>query len=194
MFDTYIQRWNNDINNSHRLKFYCRYKHIFEQEDYLNHITENKFRIAMSKFRLSSHELNIERGRFDGTPVDQRTCQFCNNRVIENEYHFLLVCPIYQNLRRKYFSPHFCRWPTLFKFDQLMSKQSKRSLINLSKFIYFAFLLRNRLLQTQSFAYTYITYISFVFTTSRKMLILLCYVVILPCFLLYRLSLCFCRL
>jgi len=43
---------------------------------------------------------------------------------IENEYHFLLVCPIYIELRRNYFRP-FCRWPTLNKFDQIMSSENK---------------------------------------------------------------------
>ena len=28
-----------------------------------------------------------------------RTCQSCNLNVVENEYHFLLVCPAYRNLR-----------------------------------------------------------------------------------------------
>ena len=36
---------------------------------FLVNISMNKFRIAITKFRLSSHNLAIEQGRHDGTPV-----------------------------------------------------------------------------------------------------------------------------
>ena len=50
---------------------------------------------------------------------------FCNGTYIENEYHFLLVCPLYRDLRIKYFKAYYCRWPTLNEFDDLMCKTSK---------------------------------------------------------------------
>ena len=56
---------------------------------------------------------------------------------------FSVVCPKYTELRRKYFKHYFCNWPTLNKIDQLMSSSSKKILINLSKFVYYAFRKRN---------------------------------------------------
>ena len=61
---------------------------------------------------------------------------------ISNEYHFLLVCPLYRDLRIKYFKPYYCRWPTLNKFDDLMCNTSKNVILNVAKYIYFAFQLR----------------------------------------------------
>ena len=145
IIDSFTQSWYGTINNSNRLLLYSRYKHDFEQEKYLDFIQDNKFRTALTKFRLSSHDLAIERGRYESIPRNERICKYCNQNMTENEYHFLLVCPLYRDLRHKYFKKYYCQWPTLNKFDDLMSKKSKIAVSNLSKFIFFAMKLRNQL-------------------------------------------------
>ncbi len=143
ILDMYHQSWNNDINNSNRLITYCRYKKSFSFETYLNKIPERKHRNALSRFRLSSHKLEIEKGRYTNIPRDERICRLCTQNVIENEYHVLMACPFYRELRTKYLKPYFCRWPTIQKFNALMSTQSRQCLIRLSKFIYCALKLRD---------------------------------------------------
>ena len=143
IFDNYHQSWYSNINNSSRLSMYSRYKHDFQFETYLDTLPHQKFRIALTKFRLSSHSLAIERGRFENVPRENRICRYCNLQVVESEYHFLLVCPLYKDLRRKYFKNYFCRWPTLNKFDDLMSNHSKSMTLSLSKYLYFAMNLRD---------------------------------------------------
>lgn len=122
---------------------YSRYKHDFNFEKYLDSIAEKKFKISLTKFRLSSHDLAVERGRFVNIPRSERICKYCHSKMIENEYHFLLVCPLYTELRRKYLKPYYCRWPTLNKFDDLMSKKTTQAVLNLSKYLYFAMKLRH---------------------------------------------------
>ena len=63
--------------------------------------------IALSQFRLSSHDLEIERGRYADVDRDARICHFCNNNQIENEYHFLLICPLYRGLRKLYMKHNY---------------------------------------------------------------------------------------
>ena len=113
------------------------------REQYLDSITERKYKIALCRFRLSSHKLEIERGRYFNIPREERKCKLCHTNFVENEYHFLLVCPLYRELRKNYFKSYYCKWPTLNKFDQLMSSTSKNELRNLSKYIYFATKLRD---------------------------------------------------
>lgn len=143
LFDQCNQSIISSINESHKLNFYRRYKKECRTEQYLDSIYESKYRISLSRYRLSSHNLSIETGRYNGVPKEERLCNFCNMRKIEDEFHFLLVCPLYTELRRKYFKNYFCNWPTLNKFDQLMLSSSKKTLGNLGKFIYFAFRKRN---------------------------------------------------
>ena len=61
ILDLYKQSWYANINNSNRLVMYTNFKHNFEFEHYLDFIQEKKYKVAFTKFRLSSHDLAIER-------------------------------------------------------------------------------------------------------------------------------------
>ena len=117
--DTYQQSWYSEINNSSRLESYCFFKHNFELEKYLTLNIDQKYKLALTRFRTSSHSLLIETGRYENIPREQRICQSCNIYKIENEFHFLLVCPKYRELRQKYFKPYFCHWPTWKKLETI---------------------------------------------------------------------------
>lgn len=56
-------------------------------------------RSAMAQFRCGVLPLRIETGRFRGEHATERTCKFCILDEIENEFHFLLKCTLYNNLR-----------------------------------------------------------------------------------------------
>ena len=71
--------------------------------------------------------------------MNERICTQCNMHVIEDEFHFLLVCPKFHNLRTQFLKPYYYGWPTLHKFQTLLSSQNTKQLLNLSKFIYTAF-------------------------------------------------------
>jgi len=53
----------------------------------------------LAKLRLSSHTLNVEIGRHN---IIDRHCIRCNLNDIEDEFHFVLICPDYVNLRNAY--------------------------------------------------------------------------------------------
>ena len=138
IFDNYYQKWYSDINNSSKLKSYSIFKHTFNREKYLDVIKERHLKTSLAKFRTSAHQLAIETGRYTNTPQNERHCKSCNMNLIESEYHFLLVCPKYRELRSKYFTSYFCHSPSLNKFDSLMSSNSKKTIYNIAKFIYYA--------------------------------------------------------
>ena len=81
---------------------YARYKHDFKLENHLYFITEKKYKIALTQFRLSSHDLAVECGRYENLIRNELICKLCNSNCVENEYHILLVCPFYRELRQKY--------------------------------------------------------------------------------------------
>ena len=37
--------------------------------------------------------LQIEVGRWSGTPIAERLCKYCDTGSVDNEFHFLLGCP-----------------------------------------------------------------------------------------------------
>jgi len=76
--DIYQQSWYSRINNSSKLQSYSLFKHSYTREPYLDYITTKKYRIALTKLRVSSHSLHIETGRYINTPRALRTCTNCN--------------------------------------------------------------------------------------------------------------------
>lgn len=53
-------------------------------------------------FSLSVHNLYIEKGHYSGIERCSKICKCCRGNDIEDEYHFILVCPLYQELRQKF--------------------------------------------------------------------------------------------
>ena len=78
-------------------------------------------RKLISKLKLSSHKLFIETGRYIGVNRDDRICHKCNTGIIEDEFHFIIHCPFYANVRRQYLKPYYFRRPSAFKLGQLLS-------------------------------------------------------------------------
>ena len=66
---------------------------------------------------MSSHRLEVESGRWVKpvpVPFNERNCTVCH--VLEGEYHFVLECSLYQDLRKKYISKYFWSRPNMFNF------------------------------------------------------------------------------
>ena len=120
--DQYIQLWHDMLNNQPKMVYYTMFKQSFVYESYLDYVTNVKLRKQLSCFRLSSHSLEIERGRYMNIVRDDRKCKLCSLNVVESEYHFLLCCPVYPALRRKH-NISF-NWPNWLEFKKLLSCQN----------------------------------------------------------------------
>ena len=73
----------------------------------------------------------------------KRLCTFCN--VIENEYHFLIQCSLYEEQRKILFKrltieiPNFSIMDGQTKFIAMMNTESPTALTIIGKFIYNSF-------------------------------------------------------
>ena len=98
------KNWQENIENvqiSPKLRTYQLFKKTHDFEPYL-HITNSKLRSAIAKFRTIAHSLEIERGRYakPKTPVEKQICYVCDHKALEDEFHFLTQCPLYQEERK----------------------------------------------------------------------------------------------
>ena len=98
--EVFIQAALDSIQNLRKMRTYRLLKKSWALEDYLLTITDIKDRIALTKLRLSNHNLSIEKGRHQDLHLYDRTCPFCPEHI-ENELHFLIKCPTYESLRRR---------------------------------------------------------------------------------------------
>jgi hypothetical protein len=55
VIDTYKQNWYCEINNSSRFYFYSIFKHDFLMKKYFSDVCEQKYRVALTKYRISAY-------------------------------------------------------------------------------------------------------------------------------------------
>lgn len=101
-------------------------------------MSNNKYRIELAKFRCSAHRLAVEEGRYRNIEREQRLCVYCNMSAVEDEHHFLLICPLYRELRVKYLPRYYYTWPNLNKFKSLLNTNKSILLKNMANFLYMA--------------------------------------------------------
>jgi hypothetical protein len=107
-------RWS-DVNENPRdpdvpARQHCTYKTFFKRDvddsvrnlhpylkDGLN-LSPNTVR-SMCRFRLSSHKLRVETGRYNNTPYAHRVCTRCDEDLVEDEQHVLFECHSFADLR-----------------------------------------------------------------------------------------------
>ena len=141
--DIYQQKWLDKLSLSSKCDYYSVFKPYIYTEYYLACVTIKRFRVSLARFRCSSHDLWIEKGRFYNIKREDRLCKSCNINVLENEYHFLLVCPLYNKLRRQYLKKYYYVHPSLDKFVNLMKCNNENVIKNLAIYIYQAMKTRN---------------------------------------------------
>jgi hypothetical protein len=132
LHDQYRQTWNAHIQESSKLDYYRRFKTNFGMEKYLASIQSTSLIKQVAKFRLSSHNLEIETGRYTNTPREHRICKLCHLNAVESEFHFISVCPLYYDLRQKLIPQP---WPNLHQFGNILSSNSEKVIMNVAKFI-----------------------------------------------------------
>ena len=144
--DIDIQSWMEHVSQPGRLETYSTFKKELRMEPYLSLVEKPVFRLALCKFRVSAHCLKVETGRWNNIPRMERLCDLCTSKYIEDEFHFLLVCPKYSDLRAKYIPDYFHNPPVLFKFILLLSSEKVVTIRKLSRYIFHATKRRQELL------------------------------------------------
>ena len=96
------------ISEQKKLRTYSSFKTVLKFEPYLCVVKNVQIRSCLSNFRMSCHDLEIERGRYDTKPkyFSERYCLFCLKDgvlVTEDEVHFSANCPLYRTRRKKLF-------------------------------------------------------------------------------------------
>jgi hypothetical protein len=55
----------------------------------------------ITRLRITAHRLQIERGRYQGIPNEERQCLRCDSSDIDDEKHFLFSCSHLNEERKK---------------------------------------------------------------------------------------------
>ena len=93
---------------------------------------------------MGIHDLEIENGRRNNVPPDERLCKLClsiNEYYVEDEYHVICTCSFYADLRRMYLFEH--THVNLFDFVNLMKEDNKDCVTRLAMYIISMFKVRS---------------------------------------------------
>ena len=144
---SHMEQCLQDINDSTlnpKLRTFKLFKEEYKFENYLLCSRNLNYTQALFRFRISSHNLRIETGRYTRpkTLESDRICIYCNAQVVESECHFLLDCDLHRIERIDLLntihehSLDLSRLTKNEKFIELMSNKEKPITNALGKFIY----------------------------------------------------------
>lgn len=157
LHEQFTKKTMNDILNTDKfpkLRTYKLFKTDFRLENHLLTLENRGHQIALSKFRISSHNLRIETGRYETNPSlepHDRLCIFCDNLAVEDEFHFLLECPQYMVERLSLIrvcQVHIENFENLEhrdKFIEIVKNKKPTVIAALAKYIYSSMLKRSKL-------------------------------------------------
>ena len=150
----YDNVWKDKIKLLSKASSFLTYKTNNELEKYLCLVKNRKHRVALSRLRLSSHQLMIEKGRHHKPvlPRSERICPVCKHGI-EDECHFVTICQAYNEARNDLYrvadnlTSNFKEIPTYEqKFIYMMSNEDPNLLAKLGEFTYQAFEQRRKFL------------------------------------------------
>ena len=108
--DEFHSQWEARVECNSKLGVFRIIEKKFGYEEYLNDVNNFFWRRELTRLRISSHKLLIERGRYCKIERDQRICRYCNRGEIENEIHFVLNCTLYDQLREQLLKKEIEKW------------------------------------------------------------------------------------
>ena len=111
LMENFVDSWYDDMNRINaksgyglnKLRTYRSFKFEYVTEEYVkSQSIPFRDRKALAKMRCSATALNIETGRYQNgmyKPPEERKCTLCNLNCVEDEFHAMLKCPIYEDIR-----------------------------------------------------------------------------------------------
>ena len=94
------QLHENAVIKEWKMRTYYRFKPIFKKEIYLNIIGNRDIKKSFTQFGVSAHDLSIEKGRYKNIKKNENTtCTNCQSLEIEDEFYFLIICPLLLNVK-----------------------------------------------------------------------------------------------
>ena len=108
VLDIFCQNWSKRLSMSSRAVFYRSVKENWVFSEYLEMVHVTKYRNALCRLIVCSHQLRIETGRCERPSVsrEMRPCELCNTDV-EDEFHFMLKCPVNSSIRKQLINGYY---------------------------------------------------------------------------------------
>ena len=135
LMKSYHDEWVSQLYSSNRYLLYRQIKQQPTLENYLRLIDKKVFREMYIKFRMGVSELFNHKYRFRQDSPSM-LCPSCREDE-EDDTHFLLECPAYEDLRSRHI--RFLVAPMPFSYVSLLSSNDAETVKNVSTYLFHAF-------------------------------------------------------
>jgi len=132
LLDVYESNWKDSVHNNRKCLNYRMFKRTLCFENYLVELP-TPLRIAFTRFRLSNHNLPIEKGRYENVVRQERKCRYC--KVIGDEYHYLFECYLFRDDRRLFLSKGYQKKVNIDQYNLLFSTKNYRKMCKIAQFV-----------------------------------------------------------
>ena len=85
--------------------YWFKHTSVFDKRvAFSTHLNDRASIMAVARFRMGSHNLNVESLRWSKVrvPRSQRVCRCCSSGIVEDEMHIMMECTMYDDLRSDY--------------------------------------------------------------------------------------------
>jgi len=132
--DQFIQGWLSEVNTKESCYNYRLYKTTFQLEKYIE-ILPQRLIYPLIRFRTLNHRLPIQKGRWSNIPRNERKCTLCCQSDLGDEFHYVLVCPFFNDMRKHYLPVKYWKHPNVIKFQSLFCNTNYTLLSKLTYFV-----------------------------------------------------------
>ena len=89
-----------------KLRFYKKIKGSFSVEPYMELVHNRNQRSFLTRFRVSSHRLRVETGRWTvpKTAYENRICVYCSSGSVDSELHCITQCQLTEQNRNSLYN------------------------------------------------------------------------------------------
>ena len=136
-------------NTEGKLRIVRTFKQDYCMEGYLLLLLNLKHMSTIARFRMSSHTLAAGRHAKPKIAKEERKCRYCNLDDVEDEEHFLLKCPLYNEERLCLFKSVVLNVSAMSQGDvfiYLLSSKKPTTVKALGMFLHNAFMKREKVM------------------------------------------------
>ena len=142
LIDCRWQEWSAHIQESDRFFMYGLFNPIPSTPSYLKMNMNPRLRYVMARFRLGVSNILVHSRRYNVNAESDLICPLCRGAK-EDEIHFVLCCPMLNDLRLNLIPRKYYVQPSLFRLILLMSTTQEHIVKQLALFLSRAFQVRD---------------------------------------------------
>ena len=130
----FIQKWQSTLDNESIYTIYRMSNVTFRQRPHIR-ILVNSCSVPIIRFMTTNNNLPINTQRYEGIDRRERLCRKCELDVVGDEFHYIFVCPFFQQKRNELLPQTYIQRPNVSTFEQPINTDDKCVLLKLKHFI-----------------------------------------------------------